>query len=156
MISAYFPRIFNHSEISAILGRDWIFVEGVCPLEREKNHQIRPKGRFQPHILKLRTIPVLTILDINECLRTESECSAAPDGNKCCDLTTSTCVNTPGSFQCICLPGFTGVNGECVGRWAIPFLPAPFQYKIILSLSTLQHHYLPSIKKVRSGAVKQK
>ncbi len=38
-ISGYFPQFLDPPEIIPILGRDWIFVEGVCPLERVKTSQ---------------------------------------------------------------------------------------------------------------------
>ena len=44
-------------------------------------------------------------VDIDECTQGTHNCPAF-----------STCQNTPGSFICVCRPGFRIVNGLCVGK----------------------------------------
>jgi len=51
--------------------------------------------------------------DLNECLEVGSG-SGSGDLSVCGP--NQTCVNTFGSFVCLCRPGFTGVGQECVGR----------------------------------------
>ena len=45
------------------------------------------------------------ILDIDECLAMTDDCSEY-----------AKCVNTEGSFECVCKPGFTGDGVTCDGQ----------------------------------------
>ena len=45
------------------------------------------------------------ILDIDECLAMTDDCSEYAE-----------CVNTEGSFECVCKPGFTGDGITCDGQ----------------------------------------
>jgi hypothetical protein len=53
----------------------------------------------------------LFLLDIDECATQTANCPA-----------NSQCVNTIGSFNCICLSGFTSSNGQCVGNLTLTLL----------------------------------
>ena len=46
------------------------------------------------------------ILDVNECML------AALNGNSLCSVN-SECVNTHGSYECVCVPGYDLTNGTC-------------------------------------------
>ena len=49
---------------------------------------------------------IISVADIDECL----------DGNHTCDLNTTTCENTPGSYKCICKSGYGQNDGKrCTG-----------------------------------------
>ena len=48
---------------------------------------------------------VFSVKDVDECV----------DPNTC-DKTTSTCENSAGSFDCVCLGGHEKINNECVGE----------------------------------------
>lgn len=45
-------------------------------------------------------------LEIDECI----------EGKDNCDLTSSDCVNTPGSYKCSCKTGFEMKGSVCVGK----------------------------------------
>ena len=47
-----------------------------------------------------------TLLDINEC--------ATGGGHTCHEK--ATCQNTPGSFSCTCMPGYSGNGASCRGN----------------------------------------
>ena len=50
--------------------------------------------------------------DVNECLR----------NNGGCDVDAA-CLNTPGSFRCVCDEGFEGDGYRCKGVWdSVPIL----------------------------------
>ena len=46
--------------------------------------------------------------DINEC--------ATDDANNC--HTNAACTNTPGSFTCTCIHGYTGDGVTCIGKFS--------------------------------------
>ena len=48
------------------------------------------------------------LLDIDECL-----VAAVQAVDVCVNVTNSQCVNTEGSFECICVPGYIVVNETC-------------------------------------------
>jgi len=50
-------------------------------------------------------VPV-SYIDIDEC---EINTGSCPD-------VTRTCVNTPGSFMCVCADGYIKKNGQCEGQ----------------------------------------
>jgi len=63
---------------------------------------------------------------INECLEFDSDggsgrggigrtCSGSGDSQEVC-RPDQRCVNTFGSFLCLCLPGFTSVGDACLGK----------------------------------------
>ena len=44
-----------------------------------------------------------------------------PDTDECedetaCNITTSTCENSVGTFECVCLDGFEKENEDCTGK----------------------------------------
>ena len=41
-----------------------------------------------------------------------NECSVS---HRLCDVNAN-CINTPGSYYCSCLPGFTGNGEQCTGK----------------------------------------
>jgi len=45
-------------------------------------------------------------VDIDECAADNGGCSSE-----------ATCINTPGSFKCTCLPGYRGCGFNCTGKW---------------------------------------
>lgn len=45
--------------------------------------------------------------DVNECV--------GPNADDCGD--NAVCVNSPGTFQCMCIVGFRTASGQCVGRY---------------------------------------
>lgn len=48
-----------------------------------------------------------TLIDVDECLlRTDT----------CGDRSTASCINTIGSYKCMCLTGYTGDEGNCSGK----------------------------------------
>ena len=49
---------------------------------------------------------ILSILDVNECML------AALNGSSLCSAN-SECVNTHGSYECVCVPGYELTNGIC-------------------------------------------
>ena len=51
-----------------------------------------------PHLTSL-----YVVIDVNECL----------EGT---DICLQECINTPGSYQCSCLPGFLGFGDSCEGE----------------------------------------
>ena len=53
----------------------------------------------------IKTIHVCFI-DIDECAR----------GTHNCDLINGDCIDTDGSFQCLCDPGFSGDGTTCTGK----------------------------------------
>ena len=58
--------------------------------------------------------------DINECLEFDSggiglSGSGSGDSQEVC-RPDQRCMNTFGSFLCLCLPGFTSVAGACLGK----------------------------------------
>ena len=48
-----------------------------------------------------------SLIDIDECLEMTDNCSKNAD-----------CMNTVGSFECVCKPGFTGDGVTCDGKKA--------------------------------------
>lgn len=44
------------------------------------------------------------VSDIDECIETKTECDA-----------NAICTNTPGSYNCACISGFSGDGGQCIG-----------------------------------------
>ena len=48
---------------------------------------------------------LIFVVDMNECLRNNGDCD--PD---------AACINTPGSYRCVCDEGFSGNGIECVGE----------------------------------------
>jgi len=44
-------------------------------------------------------------VDVDECAVNNRGCSPSAD-----------CINTPGSFDCTCLPGYTGDGVTCTGK----------------------------------------
>ena len=61
------------------------------------------------HKREIRFLNIYFLSDIDECIT----------GDFNCDLTVSTCSNTPGSYTCTCNTGYTGSNGYCVGQWRL-------------------------------------
>ena len=54
--------------------------------------------------------------DINEC----------NDTNSPCDIATTDCVNTDGSYQCVCKEGFENTTNGCTGKMnSPPFFSSP-------------------------------
>jgi len=53
------------------------------------------------------------VSDINECNNTN------PNITNQCDVLSTTCVNDPGTYHCVCLPGFYGSAGSmsCTGNY---------------------------------------
>ena len=49
------------------------------------------------------------IADINECLQGIDDCAKN---------NAATCINTFGSFQCVCKSGYSGDGRTCVGEWS--------------------------------------
>ena len=61
------------------------------------------------------TLRYILLADINECLNGTDDCE---------DTANFECVNTLGSFDCVCLPGFQLDKGNCVGQYCrFSFLP---------------------------------
>lgn len=56
---------------------------------------------------------IIKILDIDECL-----VAALNATDLCEDTENSQCVNTEGFYDCICVPGYTLVNGSCERKLA--------------------------------------
>ena len=52
------------------------------------------------------TLLTLLLADINECTQ------AALNGTNLC-FSNSVCVNTPGSYECTCAPGYIATLGKC-------------------------------------------
>ena len=50
---------------------------------------------------------ICPIIDVDECLLRTDTC-----GNR----STANCTNTIGSYRCMCLPGYTGEEGNCTGK----------------------------------------
>lgn len=46
------------------------------------------------------------VTDVDECAAVPGPCSED-----------ASCINTDGSFECICKPGFTGDGVQCEGEW---------------------------------------
>ena len=59
------------------------------------------------HLLKSTIFNMFTFLsaDIDECL----------EGTHNCNLTLANCTNTPGSFRCECIAGYSGDGVTCIG-----------------------------------------
>ena len=60
---------------------------------------------IQPNA-RIRSIHTSMATDIDECCL----------GQDNCDPNSATCTNTIGSFECECLPGFTGDGVTCEGQ----------------------------------------
>lgn len=46
------------------------------------------------------------VTDLDECAAEPEPCSED-----------ATCIDTDGSFECVCNPGFTGDGVQCEGKW---------------------------------------
>jgi len=98
--------------------------------------------------------------DINECLESDSDSgsgsgsggiglSGSGDSQEVCHPDRR-CVNTFGSFLCLCLPGFTSVAGACLGKsihYATDvqtrlYLITSTQYIVFLSLNYIHYFCL--------------
>ena len=73
------------------------------------------------HCLYLCMFTLLTLLlaDINECIQ------AALNGDSLCS-SNSVCVNTPGSYECTCAPGYVTTMGTCQRKLYHDFATNPF------------------------------
>ena len=56
------------------------------------------------HVCRRLEALVMCCADIDECA----------SGSNPCNVTVSECLNRPGSFECVCRPGFNETNGDCV------------------------------------------
>ena len=56
--------------------------------------------------LMFSLFPLQLMTDINECVQ------AARNGSTLCSNDT-VCANTPGSYECVCAPGYSLVMGTC-------------------------------------------
>ena len=50
-------------------------------------------------------------VDIDECYE------AAEEGTDLCNDERRVCENIPGSFKCVCTPGYEEVGGKCEREW---------------------------------------
>ena len=57
-------------------------------------------------LVDLKSVIFFSFPDINECNN--------PDDNNC--HANANCMNTFGSFDCVCKPGFSGDGIDCLGR----------------------------------------
>ena len=70
--------------------------------------------------------------DINEC----------NDTNNPCDTATADCVNTDGSYKCVCKEGFENTTSGCIGKDAFIKLPlSPFKYPVLIFFKEVKNLY---------------
>ena len=70
--------------------------------------------------------------DINECNDTDIPC----------DTATAECVNTDGSYKCVCKEGFENTTSGCIGKDAFIKLPlSPFKYPVLIFFKEVKNLY---------------
>ena len=78
----------------------------------------------------LHILPPSTHTDINECELGIDNCSP-----------NERCTNTIGSFECMCLPGFTGDGITCGGKCMHTYCLCVFVLVLFISLTLHSHRY---------------
>lgn len=86
--------------------------------ENTSPNNMENKSWKSPKLLKSEKCDLswyFIIVDTNECLRNNGGCDAD-----------AACINTPGSFRCVCDDGFSGDGFQCRGMLTIFYLKQMF------------------------------